>query len=252
MQVHDTYLLGRYIAGAERIVSALGITIEFGTDFSQFCSIPEKQPDRHPVSPIFDPLETTVSESNAFWLVGRNAACEVVLTQAIKLIRISRQAGLLDHLRSNLADYRPHGEKLDVSRSKVDLTPRAAGLAGDACYYGELWIKKPYRGGSLTAVMPRLMFAVAMLKWSPQFVFGMMEPMAACKGLAAREGFMHLEQGSISWQQLASHESFEEWLVWTTMDDFLFNARVPLDMLAKLYPDPGNAETSSHARAKVA
>ena len=247
VQVQDTYLLARYIAGAEQIISDLGITIEFGADFSQFCSIPEMQPARHPVSPIFDPLETVVSASNAFWLVGRNAAHEVVLTQAIKLIRIDGCGGLLDHLRSNLADYRPYGDKLDISRSKVDLTPRAAGLAGDACYYGELWINKPYRGGSLTAVMPRLMFAVALLKWSPQFVFGMMEPMAACKGLAAREGFMHLEQGSFQWRQFASNEPLEEWLVWTTMDDFLFNTRVPLGMLARLYPDRGNAEKKSYA-----
>ncbi len=252
VQVQDIYLLARYIAGAEQIVSDLGITIEFGTDFTQFCSIPEIQPERHPVSPIFDPLETAVSASNGFWLVGYDAAREVVLTQAIKLIRIDGQSGLLDHLRRNLADYRPYGDKLDISKSKVELTPRAAGLAGDACYYGELWIKKPYRGGSLTAVMPRLMFAVAVLKWSPQFVFGMMEPMAACKGLAAREGFMHLEQGSFQWQQYASNEPVEEWLVWTTMDDFLFNTRVPLGMLARLYPDRGTAESNSLGRSNVA
>jgi hypothetical protein len=120
-------------------------------------------------------------------------------------------------------------------------------MAGDACYYGELWIKKRYRGGSLTAVMPRLMFAVAALKWSPHFVFGMMEPMAACKGLAAREGFMHLEQGSFQWQQFTSGEPVEEWLVWTTMDDFLFNTRVPLGMLARLYPDRSTTENKSLA-----
>ena len=158
-----------------------------------------------------------------------------MFTQAIKLISLGSR-GLLRHLDENLGDYRPKGDRFDISRSEIQLTDRASGLSGDACYYGELWIQKPYRGGCLTAVIPRLMFAIAMLKWSPNLMFGIMEPLAACKGLAAREGFMHLEQGGLHWRDRKSSETFEEWLVWTTKDDFIFNMRVSLDLLSKLYP----------------
>ena len=88
--MHDrqTKAIAEYIAGAERVVSELGITIEIGSDFEFFCSIPKLQPDRHPVSPIFDPDESSISDSNGFWLIGRNAMGEIVLTQAIKLIPV--------------------------------------------------------------------------------------------------------------------------------------------------------------------
>ncbi len=235
--VHDrqTKAIAEYIAGAENVVSELGITIEIGSDFDFFCSIPKLQPERHPVSPIFDPDEAFIADPNGFWLIGRDAAGEIVLTQAIKLIPVG-DAGFLTHLTENLADYRPKGDRLDISKSRIVLTDRAASLSGDLCYYGELWIKRTYRGSCLTAVMPRLMFAIAIAKWSPNVVFGVMEPLAACKGLAAREGFMHLEQGGLHWWDRVASETMEEWLVWTTRDDFVFNMRVSPQMLAQLYP----------------
>lgn len=236
MRVGDTDPITSYASGAEKIVSELGITLELGSDFVFFCSIPDIQPDRHAISPIFDPDESNVSASNAFWLIGRDAAGEIVLTQAIKLVQVG-DAGFFNHMKENLADYRPKGDHLDIARSQINLTDRAAKLTGDLCYYGELWIKRGYRGGCLTAIMPRLMFAHAISKWSPNVVFGIMEPLAACKGLAAREGFMHLEQGGLHWWDRASSETLEEWLVWTTKDDFIFNMRVSLEMLSKLYPN---------------
>lgn len=227
--------IANYASGADDIVSELGIKLEVGSDFEFFCSIPKLQPDRHAISPIFDPDESDVSASNAFWLVGRNAAGEIVLTQAIKLVKVG-QAGFLNHMRKNLFDYRPKGDRLDIAKSQINLTDRAANLSGDLCYYGELWIKRTYRGSCLTAIMPRLMFAIAISKWSPNVVFGIMEPLAACKGLAAREGFMHLEQGGLHWWDRTTSETFEEWLVWTTRDDFIFNMRVSMQMLSNLYP----------------
>lgn len=232
----DADAIDRYTSGADNILSELGIKLEVGSDFQFFCSIPNQQPDRHAISPIFDPQESDVTAANAFWLVGRDAADEIVLTQAIKLVRVG-DAGFLEHMQNNLSDYRPKGDRLDISKSQMNLTDRAAKLSGDLCYYGELWIKKTYRGSCLTAIMPRLMFAIAISKWSPNVVFGIMEPLAACKGLAAREGFMHLEQGGLHWWDNTTSETFEEWLVWTTRDDFIFNMRVSLEMLAKLYPN---------------
>ncbi len=236
VRTSDSDKLASYISGADDIVSDLGITLEIGSDFEFFCSIPSQQPDRHAISPIFDPEESHVSSANAFWLIGRNTSGEIVLTQAIKLVRVGER-GLLDHLRNNLSDYRPKGDRLDIAKSQINLTERAAELSGDLCYYGELWIKRTYRGSCLTAVMPRLMFATAISKWSPNVVFGIMEPLAACKGLAAREGFMHLEQGGLHWWDRDTSETFEEWLVWTTRDDFIFNMRVSMEMLSKLYPN---------------
>lgn len=82
--VNHIYAITKYVSDAKKILSGIGTKIELGSDFDLFCSIPELQTDRHAISPIFDPTESSISASNAFWLIGREASGEIVLTQATK------------------------------------------------------------------------------------------------------------------------------------------------------------------------
>ena len=76
---------------------------------------------------------------------------------------------------------------------------------------------------------------MALLEWSPDFVFGLVHPLAACKGLAAREGYMHLAPGGILWQQTEDNDIFEEWLVWMSREDIQHVMRFsPLRLYEKL------------------
>jgi hypothetical protein len=210
-----------FIAKIRTLLEDHGLCLAVGNDFRHFRDIPLRQPVRPHVAPIFDPAVQQLHPEKAFWLTASTPAGEVVHTQAVQLLDLGGRT-LGEHLTSQLGAYRPHGTKLDMSRSLTRQTTATSDLKGRICYHGELWIKggkNGYRGGSLTALLPRLMLAMTMHKWQPDYIFGVMEPGAACRGLAAREGYMHLEQGSVLWHDPGSSEPFEEWIVWLGKQD---------------------------------
>lgn len=213
--------LDEYIDQLSDLLEEMGLRLTVGNDFHYFRHIPLHQPLRPHVAPIFDPAVSEIDPQKAFWLTASAASGEVVHTQAMQLIDLGNQT-LGQHLTKNLAAYRPYGNVLDPTKSVTRQTMATSSLKGRVCYHGELWTKggrDGYRGGSLTALLPRLMISKAVRKWAPDHVFGVMEPGAACKGLAAREGYMHLEQGSVLWHDTRSGSRFEEWIVWMNRED---------------------------------
>ena len=213
-----TNALRSYISDIDRIVSACGLFIETGTDFLVFRRVPYSQTQRGYVAPIFDPAVSPVDAETAFWMIVKDVDGEIVFTQA--MIQVD-MAGLTlgDYLARNLSVFRPHGEKYEISQSFTSQTMAGSEPQGLGCYHGEVWLRQDWRGGALIALLPRMMIALAVLRWSPDFFFGVMEPMAAMKGLAAREGYMHLEQGSISWHDPATGKTDTEWLIWLKRED---------------------------------
>lgn len=210
-----------FIAKIFSLLEDNNLHLKTGTDFEYFRNIPLKQPIRPHVAPMFDPAVQQLDPEKTFWLTASAPSGEVVHTQAIQLLDLEDKT-LGEHLTARLGDYRPHGNKLDLDKSRARQTVATSNLRGQVCYHGELWIKggkNGYRGGCLTALLPRLMLAMAMRRWRPDYIFGVMEPGAACKGLAAREGYMHLEQGSVLWHDPGSSEPFEEWIVWLGKQD---------------------------------
>jgi hypothetical protein len=85
-----------------------------------------------------------------------------------------------------------------------------------------MWIKggaDGYRGSPLIALVPRAAMAIALAKWMPDHIFALVEPGSAVKGLTARAGFVHLEQGSIDWQSRRTEGTFAEWVTWLSASD---------------------------------
>ncbi len=211
------------------LAESFGISVEFGTDFSFFCSIPKRQPERHFINPIFDPRYSELDASNAFWMICRNSNREIVHTQAIKLLRLNEDY-LDEYFRKNIWDLRPRGYHYDPSKTTWHLTPSSEKISGLVTYHGELWMKggpNGFRGGCLTILLTRLMLLKAIARWSPDFMFGFQSPLTTSRGLAAREGYMRIEQRSILWYQYNCKEPMEDWLVWMNREEALFNLRLP-------------------------
>ncbi len=229
--------LDGYIDRLTDLLEHVGLKLTVGNDFEYFRHIPLQQPKRPHVAPIFDPAVQVMDPLKAFWLTACSGSGEVVHTQAMLLIELGDET-LGQHLTKNLSAFRPYGNRLDPSRSVTQQTTATTSLKGRVCYHGELWTKggpNGYRGGSLTALLPRLMISMAVRKWSPDHIFGVMEPGAACKGLAAREGYMHLEQGSVLWHDRQSDQSFEEWIVWMNREDTCHLLSVGPDVLYRMF-----------------
>lgn len=227
----------RYINNIELIAERHGMAIEVCCDFEAFRKLRMEQADRLPISPIFDQRESQLDANNGFWIKGTSECGELVHLQAVRLLDLDDMT-LAQHLHTQRHIYAPPGVVVDAERSEFSATPASHKITGRVCYHGELWLKggpNGYRGHGLTAALPRLAMALAHMTWSPDFMFGLVHPLVACKGLPAREGYMHLEPGGILWQLKDRDEVFDEWLVWMSHTDLQYLLRFsPLELYEQL------------------
>jgi hypothetical protein len=217
-----------YISSLVKMAASKGVHLEIGTDFFAFREIQITEAKKGNVAPIFDPDFSEVSPANAFWIKGLNDHGEVVHTQAARLLDLSG-VSLSDHLGHALRDFWADRDRVNMERSRICLSPVTAKMTGKLCYHGELWLKSGRNNlaGSLTATLTRMLPALASLLWEPDYFFGFLSPFAACKGLLAREGYTHLEQGSIFWHLDGEPEPTEDWLGWMSQEDLEHLMQVP-------------------------
>lgn len=229
MPACDLYKHFQYISNIDQIAGRHGMKIEVGSDFEAFRQIRAAQPKRLPISPIFDCQASDLNGANGFWIKGTSESGELVHLQAVRLEDLTGSS-LAEHLYRQRHAYAPPGVEVDLEQSDYAATPASRRITGKVCYHGELWLKggpNGYRGHGLTAALPRLALALAHMTWSPDFMFGLVHPLAACKGLPAREGYMHLEPGGILWQRKDSDEIYDEWMVWMSHNDLQHLLRFP-------------------------
>jgi hypothetical protein len=187
--------------------------------------VPAEAPRRH----RFDPQHNDLNEATAFWIMGRDVQGEIVHTQAMRTIDLEGLTLAL-YLGAQFRNFTPAGYGIDKSQSHYLGAPGSRTIAGEVCYHGELWLKggsDGYRGAGMTAVLARLALVMCLLKWAPDFVFGFMFPLAACKGLAAREGYMHTEPGSLYWAVSGQSAKMEIWTVWMSREDVRHILHIP-------------------------
>ena len=226
MTSQDIFTASRFIATIAELVRTQGVSLEVGSDFAVFQRALRSQPERGALAPRFDPETNSLSESTALWILGRDPQGEVVHTQALRLIDLEGLT-LARYLENRFRDFSPGSYRVNVEKSRYRSAPGSRSIAGTVCYHGELWLKMGYRGAGMTAVLARLALVMALLKWSPDFIFGFMFPLAACKGLAAREGYMHTEPGSLFWALPGGSEDLEAWTVWMGRDDIRHILEIP-------------------------
>ena len=228
-RTNDVFAGSRFISSITELVRAQGITLETGSDFREWREILKGQPERNALAPKFDPERNDLNEATAFWIMGRDPQGEIVHTQAARTIDLDGHS-LANYLQARFCEFTPAGYEIDKARSLYRSAPGSRAITGNVCYHGELWLKggpAGYRGAGMTAVLARLAMAMCLLKWAPDYIFGFMFPLAACKGLAAREGYMHTEPGTIYWAPPGQSDKVEEWTVWMSREDIRHILTIP-------------------------
>ncbi|WP_420345348.1 hypothetical protein [Pelagibius sp.] len=219
----------RFVTAIKELVKDQGLTLEIGSDFTALREALKDQPERQGLAPRFDPDVSEIDEASGFWILGRSKTGEVVHTQAMRMVDLGGRT-LSGYLDERFRDFTPAGYAIDFSRSHYRGAPGSRMIAGKVCYHGELWLKGGpggFRGAGFTAVLARLALVKALLKWAPDYVFGFMFPLAACKGLAAREGYMHTEPGSLYWAVSGRQRPLETWTVWMSRADIRHILQIP-------------------------
>ena len=208
------------------LIKHMGVTLQTGTDFEVFNFLASDSDREQPLDPIFRSIESDIDEVDGIWLIGRDSNNEIIQTQAMRSLELDGKT-LESFMDERLEEIRPGGEQVDLYKTNWRLSPAACKISGLVFYHGGLWIRKDFRGGAFACLLTRYLIAKTILLFRPDYLIGLQAPFTSCRGLSAREGYMHLEQRCIQWK-FHNHENlFEDWLVWMSSEEAEFNLAVP-------------------------
>jgi hypothetical protein len=224
LHFRDTRLgrsLRRFILEKEAIAFSAGVQIELRTDFDHMleCS---NSVDKAPLTPMFHPEKSDIGGHNGFWLKGTSFNGELVHMQACRVDELD-QTTLHMHLESLRAFYADPDRTAEDGETCECRAPSACGMTGTVCYHGEIWLKggpNGFRKRNLTAVTPRLVLAIALLRWYPDVIYGMIQSGIATKGVAARYGYRNFQPHGMIWT-VPSTGTLDEWLLWNERRDLI-------------------------------
>jgi hypothetical protein len=217
----DPLRISRFVSGIDRFADEAGLKLEMCKDFVAFRDIRAAMNDRSPMSPIFDPSVTDVGPGNGFWLKGTDTSGKIVHLQATRQSNL-QDISLADHLYELRRLYRLPGLDMETDVDRDSLrAPALHAISGRVCYHGEIWLDESLRGKGLSAVLPRLLLALVLLKWSPDYVFGFVPTKLAYRGLQAQYGYMHVQPGGILGHPQSVERPVNKWLAWLSRQDLI-------------------------------
>jgi len=217
----DLLQISRYVSGIDHFAAEAGLTLEVCKDFVAFREIRNAMGDRSPMSPIFDPSVTDIGPGNGFWLKGTDASGRVVHLQATRQSNLEGLS-LADHLFELRRLYRLPGLDMEADVDRGSLrAPALRDISGQVCYHGEIWLDESLRGRGLSAILPRLLLALVLMKWSPDYVFGFVPTKLAYRGLQAQYGYMHVQPGGILGRPASLDRPINKWLAWLSRQDLM-------------------------------
>ncbi|MFK7746041.1 MAG: hypothetical protein AB8B47_13380 [Roseobacter sp.] len=208
-----------------------GVTIETGSDFEQYREILAFARPDHTLGVPFDPQRQPLNPENAYWMVGLDDQGEVVHTQALKRLNLS-QTNLGDYMSTNLQEFEPPMGGIDYSKSQYRPGPGAKRMSGVVTYHGEFWLggdPGQFRGTGMSSLLARHAFLTAMMRWDPDYFFGLMSRSLVMKGFSARFGYMHTDPNAIRFAFKHAPDVFDVVMGYNSNEDlrFLLDMQMP-------------------------
>src|SRR5262245_50897350 len=185
-------ILGRTILAAEQLALAKGVSLSFVTGH-ELLTVNEANRDTWlPLISVFDIRFNDLDDGNAFFILGRNAAGEVVACQAGRLYEWE-STSFKDECESLRMFYRdPPSMKLPGEEWTVSALA-AKGAAGRVAFSGAAWYRRDYRGIGLVEWLPRFSRALAKGLWDTDVTLTVMAENNVKKGVYPRNGYCNAE-----------------------------------------------------------
>jgi hypothetical protein len=184
-------LLGRFFLAADTAAREVGVTVSFATPEDLLAANEANRETWKPLLSVFDPRYVNLTPENALILVGRDAAGEVVATQAARLLRLDNASMYDEMVNLRLSydnparDKRP-GESFNVLSEE----PRA--IRGRTLFGGAVWYRTDFRKRGLAAILPRISRAYAFTRWNTEYTTSMMATGIVKGGVAAASGYTNI------------------------------------------------------------
>jgi len=185
-------ILGRAILATEQLARAKGVVLSFATA-RELLAVNEANRDTWlPLISVFDARFNEFDETNAFFILGRDPAGDVVACQAGRLYEWEH-TNFKDECESLKLFYRdPCSMKLPGERWVVSALA-ARGTAGRVAFSGAAWYRRDYRGIGLVEYLPRLSRALAKGLWDTDVTVTVMADNNVRKGVYPRNGYRNAE-----------------------------------------------------------
>lgn len=201
---------------------AAGLEWRSGTDFREFKEI-QKSAGRMPQPPFNDDLNCFPS-SDAFWIVGWRDG-RAVHFQALRCDDV--RSNLASHMRDWLLPlYRAAGIDLVPCPSGLVESPAGAAVKGRVVYHGEAWLEAGVGDsrGNLAGDLLWMGQVLAVRRWWPDVVYGLVTARKARQGFPVRCGYSHISPGMLIWRSAPPGDPVVEWIAWNSLADVVSRA----------------------------
>ena len=185
-------VLGRTILAAEQLALSKGVQLSFVTGQELLAVNEANRATWLPLISVFDIRFNDLDERNAFFILGRDAAGEVVACQAGRLYEWE-STSFKEECESLRMFYRdPDAGKLPGEEWTVTALG-ARGTSGRVAFSGAAWYRRDYRGVGLVEWLPRLSRALAKGLWDTDVTVTVMAENNVKKGVFPRNGYRNAE-----------------------------------------------------------
>jgi hypothetical protein len=185
-------VLGRVLLAAEQLALAKGVRLSFATGHELLAVNEANRATWLPLISVFDVRFNDLDDSNAFFILGRDAAGDVVACQAGRLYEWEH-TNFKDECEGLTMFYRdPERMKLPGEEWTVSALG-AKGTSGRVAFSGAAWYRRDYRGVGLVEWLPRLSRALAKGLWDTDVTVTVMAENNVKKGVFPRNGYRNAE-----------------------------------------------------------
>lgn len=185
-------VLGRAILAAEQLARAKGVTLSFATAQDLLAANEANRNTWLPLISVFDARFNDFDETKALFILGRDAAGDIVACQAGRLYtwedtNFKQECESLRIFYTDPQSMKLPGEKWVVSALG------AKGTAGRVVFSGAAWYRRDYRGMGLVEYLPRISRALAKGLWDSDVTVTVMAENNVKKGVFPRNGYRNGE-----------------------------------------------------------
>jgi hypothetical protein len=211
--------LGRYFLLLDKEARARGLSLSLHSDFAALERInAANQQSWSAITPLFDHRCGGIGPENGFWIAGRNAAGEIVATQAARLYSWLGRTLESDLTSLELFYAEPMRQKQPSERCLVT-APCARNIQGRVVFSGSTWVRPDYRGQGLASILPRLSRAYAFTRWYSDITMSMVRRKLVEGGVVRAYGYTRVEY-SVHWLGSAKGD-LELAVVWMDREELL-------------------------------
>src|SRR5262245_49608812 len=185
-------VLGRTIMATEQLALGKGVRLSFATGPELLAINEANRATWLPLISVFDPRFNALGDGNAFFILGRDAAGDVIACQAGRLYDWERTSVKQECEELTMFYRDPNTMKLPGEEWTVSALA-AKGISGRVAFSGAAWYRRDYRGVGLVEWLPRLSRALAKGLWDTDVTVTVMAENNVKKGVYPRNGYSNAE-----------------------------------------------------------